>query len=523
MSEPNEPNHHADAELVTRSTEAEHSDMIEHLREHALMWFTERPSRRSMLLAMAQFWDDGADDEVHAWIVGSTRDTPVWPHECAMNAYPDSCDLDAVFPGEECGNCKLSTDGSRGPDYDNYFRFCGEDGDSRVLAFELFCREDSHQEQTFGQAYVPFAIARRRDASLNGSSESVSEEEIDIELVGRPQRPANEVIGTAEQPLSRWDTPQLRALYDQTCRSARDDSTRHVLSDLLLETRPSDPRGELIALSLAGELRPSDRKRRDALIADHLAALIHPLGTVVPPGCARFERGFLVEADVFAVNDEAQGAVKGAAAWGTVEVLRIAPGSEDLLDPAMRALRDVGPLGEFGLLQLCCAPEPWAIERLHVDTNGIAAGLNDLVRTPLLPRLRYLVLTGSDATLRPLFDAFSSALWWPQLERITLVVDTLAAAPGWRALRPAHAWLAISEAADDRQPAGWELAFGPDGTIEIAMVRWHSNGTMKGLAELVAGLPRDETLHLRSTRYRALGDEELAYLNKQVPHQIVLA
>lgn len=514
MSDPDEPSHQASSGLAVRSTAEQHRQLIDLLRGYASTWFAEHSARRSMLVALSQYWNDGADDEMHAFIVASTRVTPVWPHVCAVDFDPaedEAAAMSAALPGEECENCRRAVESGIDADLDDYFRFYGSYGDACVVAFELFCREGSHQEMHPYQAYVPFAIARRRDGNA-----------IDIELVGRPQRPANQVIGTAAQPLSSWDTPKLRALYEEICRAPDDDGPRHVMSDLLVETRPSDPRGELIALSLARDLRPADRARRDALIADHLAALIHPLGAVIPPSCARFDRGFLVEADVYAKDDEACGIVQDAVAWGTVEVLRIASGSEDVLDPAMRALRDVGPLGEFGVLQLCCAPAPWAIERLHVGTDATDERLGDLSRTPLLPRLRHLVITNSDARLRAALDSLATAPWWPQLERVTLVVDDLTTASSWRALRPPHVVLAISEAADDQQPAGWELAFGPDNAIEIAMIRWHANGGLSELAALINQLPRDTVIRLRSTQHRELGADELAYLRKKVPHHIVL-
>jgi len=450
------------------------------------------------------------DDEVHAMIVCSTRESPVWPHECD-HVFDEARRLVLTTPltGEECPVCgewdELRLD------------FYGANGDPTVLAFEMFCREGAHQEMKDSEAYTPYAIARRGRGR------------IELELVGVPQRPANAVIGRPVAARDPWGDPRARALFDEICRVPGDDGPRAVLSDLLLASRPDDPRGELIAASLVRAPDEGARARRDELIAAHLAEWIDPLGAVIPPGCAHFERGFLARAHVHAPDASDAGLVRGALAWGTVEVLRFCPGSEDIIDPAMIALRDVGPIGETGLAALARARRPWAIERLHVAINPARpwTEIEILAGMTQLPRLRELALTVPDepALHAAIADLGSSSRtpWSSQLEQLTLVVKTLSPLPRWTALRPARARLAIVLAGDDQQPGGWQLGFDAAGAVELTQVGWHAQGTMAQLAALVNELPADAAIHLRSTPYRRWGSDEVGYLREHAGRDLIVA
>src|SRR5687768_15330933 len=44
--------------------------------------FKGRSEINSVVLAVAQYWNDEADDAVHASIHYSHRHTPIWPHAC---------------------------------------------------------------------------------------------------------------------------------------------------------------------------------------------------------------------------------------------------------------------------------------------------------------------------------------------------------------------------------------------------------------------------------------------------------
>ncbi len=475
--------------------------VLREFEAYAAKLLEAQASRRSVMLVVAQYWNDGADDEVHARVIVSARDTPVWPHGCDWNSQADGSIV--ALQGEQCDLCADLQD--------RYFSLYGT-GEDVVPIVELFCREGSNQHMDRDEAYVPYAIARR---GADG---------VELELVAVPQRPANVVIGTSDAAHEPWGDARSRALFEEICRVPGDDGPRAVLSDLLVAARPDDPRGEAIALSLVGAPDTATRVRRDELIAAHIVEWIHPLGAVIPPGCAHFERGFLAGAIVYARDAAAQELVQGASAWGTVEVLRLSPGSLDVLDPAMVALRDVGPLGEDGVSRLCEAAEPWAIERLHVVIDGAAAQdiVGPLARTTTLPRLRELVLGMPENEVADALTALARAPWWSQLAQLTLVVGMLAPLARWAALRPAHARLGVTLASDDRQPGGWQVQFCPDDTVEIAMNGWHREGAMRRLVEIVQDLPDSAAIRLRSTPYRTCGDDEVAWLREHAGRDVAI-
>lgn len=485
------------------------TEVLQRFEQHAAALLEQQPSRRSVMLVVAQYWNDGADDEVHAELIGSTRETPVWPHECGHD-YDDDGNQTSTRPvvGDECCMCA---------DWESFrFDFYGAYGSSLVVAFELFCREGATQHMDTSEAYTPYAIARRAGDRL------------EIEVLGVPQRPANAVTGCLPEASDPWSDARSRALFDEICAAPDDDAPRVVLSDLLLSSRPDDPRGEAIALSLVRAPDPATRARRDELFATHLVEWIHPLGAVIPPGCAWFERGFLSRAHVYAPSAQALGIVKGAAAWGTVEILRISPGSCDVIDPAMVALRDVGPLGVAGLEALADAGRPWAIERLHVaiDDSASSIELELLARMTVLPHLRQLLVTvGDNAELAMAAAGLASPSrtpWSSQLEQLTLVVDNLTPITRWSELRPAHASLAVALAGDDRQPAGWQVRFDPRDAVEITQVGWHPAATMTQLAALVNGCPTGTSIRLGSTAIRRCGDDEASYVREHTGRDVTV-
>ena len=94
------------------------------------------------------------------------------------------------------------------------------------------------------------------------------------------------------EPRCWLELPRARDLYELVCESPADDGPRRVLADYLLEHE--HPRGELIALSLAGPggRTPELLPRSGELLAAHGRRWLSPLGAVIPETGARWERGF---------------------------------------------------------------------------------------------------------------------------------------------------------------------------------------------------------------------------------------
>jgi hypothetical protein len=462
---------------MTDDTTKTRAAWLERFATHAEAVFAQQPQRRSMLLVIAQYWNDNANDEVHARCVVSERDQPVWPHECGD--VDDDYNTEPAFATEACGYC------GAGDEVD--LEFYGSWDDETVQAFAPLCREGSNQSQDLSEAYVPYAVARRCDDGVA------------IEIVGGYQREPLRVLGDAAV-----DEPWDRALFEQVCAAPRDDGPRAVLADELLVRRPDDSRAEAIVRALGGDIAG-----HDALVAEHLAQWIAPLGAVIPPGGAHVERGFLARADVYAADEAACERVRGARAWGTVEQLRYLPGSRDVLDPAMRALRDVGPVGSVGIDVLVRAPRTWAIERLRLAPHT-STEVEAVLRARTLPRLRELVLDAE--WLSSVFGVRAR----PMLQRVVALTSAALPPAVWRDHRESLAplpWLAVARPDDIGQPAGWQLAFGPEDRVVVEMVGWHQLGTLHGLAELLRELPASaRPVELASSRYFAFTAQDVAYV-----------
>lgn len=395
--------------------------------------FARYPELRSTMMCVAQYWNDNADDECHAESYASVRDTPLFPHPCT---YDWDRDEQAAPPenGEWCDRCSPRDRGGFGASW-----YASTEG------FEAFCVEGANQDQEDGERHRPFAIVRRAG------------DDVALELVGRCRRPGF-VLGAGAAPAP-WPDARAAALAEEV-------DARAVLADHLLDV--GDPRGELIARELAGG------ELRDAATATLRAGAIHPLGRVLVVGGARFARGALVHAEVHAATADDVAAVRGAAAWRTVETLRYLPGSRALLDPAMRALREAGEVGVDDLAALAALP---ALATLQLaiakpaDATRFAACA--------LPRLRHLVVTGADA-----LAALARAPWWPQLERVTLLDEPYGALPAALAEIPIVAWALRDD--ELARPTGWCAALDRRrARAEIALAGWHASTTLDGLAELV--------------------------------------
>lgn len=463
--------------------------------EHAAKLFAAEPSRQSVMLAVSQYWNDSANDEVHAHVVVSSRTTPVWPHECD---YGDDVEYryQPLLAGEECYSC------DRHSRHDIDMHFYGGYGDATVGAIEVFCRESAHQGMDSNEAYLPFAIARR---APDGG--------VAVEQVGHAQRQPAMMIG-ATRGGAEWPDARARALFDEVCYHADDDGPRAVLSDYLLEAHPDDPRGEAIALALADSLDDTARARRDELFATHAERWYFPLGDVIVAGCAHVERGFLARADVYAATDRDRDFVLDAPAWGTVHTIRFAPESRDVIAPTMHALRDVGPLRNDGVLAIARARRPWSIETLRVSGGDVDA----LLRAKTLPYLATLELCA--VYREDLVGAFGRgkiAPWHAQLALLRFTAMEYGSLADWRALRKA---LDVPELSIAIAPywsnvaTSWELGFRADDSVAVRSAGWSGEATMLRLAELLGELPVGTRIELVSTPARTMTAADVTWLRE---------
>ncbi len=434
------------------------------LRDYALKVFALRPELKSIMLAVAQYWADEADDAVHAYMVGSARDVPKWPHDC-----PEGSDGEPIH-GEECEYCREEFE---------WMPF--DDNGSAIVGFAAYCHGEGSQEEPQDQNYLPYAIVHRPD----------EDEEPRIEIVGHVLRGYDEIpddTNDATHPPATLDA-RARELFDLACASPTDDGPRRVLADYLLEH--DDPRGEYISLALADDLDDEAIARRDALLAEYAFSWMYPLVSVATPApLSRFERGLLTHVEIYTRDFEAIAKVAGSPVWRSVESITILPDSYDLVDPEMIALRRLGPIGTQGLQAL--ADHTWNIEELAVGLDD-SADWSRLVALNTLPRLRALTISGRHlpTPYYPAFDTESelvTAPWWPQLRKLTVLApsDYYESLFPWLSSSGDHCSFAIAELGHHGGPAGWELTFErPQRSIEVRMPAFSASGRRARLRELL--------------------------------------
>lgn len=453
--------------------------VLDNFRLFARFIFANHVDVQSVMVCIAQYWNDEADDAIHSMVLTSHRRTPVWPHHC-IHDDPWSLELDQTFG--DLGNCCQEFYAQSLPDY---FPF-PERG--RVIpAFEPYCSEEHHED-----GFRPYAVARR-----------TTSDDAEVELLAVLHRP--HLLADESKAAVALDERATALLIE----AATELGPRHVLADYLLAR--GDPRGEYLALALAPVLDAEGRARRDQLLAAHRHRWLSPLGGVIPGDAAVFERGLPVAVAVFA-DAPALRAIESSPTWSSIERLHFLPGSADVLPNALRALREVGPLSTAGLAQLAAGEWPH-LETLWVSPLGQID--YDHLQGARLPRLRELV---ADKAVQSAMKG--EPVWWPQLERLTFTGSSVTV-DQWLANR-IHAsrelpWVASCELGADGRLAGWEIAAGPVGpgttAVEVRMRGWHSDATRRRLIHLLdTARPHSISVVLVASSYWSPTDDDVRAL-----------
>ena len=161
-------------ERITGSTSAELRDKFV---ERALKPLVARAFKvdadvQSVIFAVAQFYADEAEDQVHMEFVPCAERNPVWP-DCLADPRFYATEEDFI-------DCTQRTE--------NLFRWELQrelpqlDDDAVITAFAPYCLEESDQEMSMEESFVPYAILRRPEG----------DKEITVEIVGKMHQPAFE-------------------------------------------------------------------------------------------------------------------------------------------------------------------------------------------------------------------------------------------------------------------------------------------------------------------------------------------
>ncbi len=385
-------------------------------------YFAASPARQSLLLAVAQFWSDEADDAVHETMLVSNKPIPDWP---GRDPYRDE-----------------EGDPPRLPDDDEFIsvwrlreslgHLDWDDNSGAIRPFQALCGELGSQEMPPADQDYPIILAQRDGDGVK------------VTLVGEVVRPW---LDLPQTPLAQWQ--QERDDDDRDVEAAPSlaapEAQRLTPADLTclegIAANPLDPGPRRVWADTCLERhdeRSAMMTTRDPpmdVLLDRGEYFLGELNRVVPLSTARFEYGSLAEAT--ATFDESTQALASSPWWLSVHTLRLAQVGPQPLTEAMRGVRHLSGLRSDGLAQL----ERWSatphLKSLQVVIDDDAA-LARLERLPLTA-LESLTLVGWSMA-----RAFRAPSPWKRLERVT-VLDPYSSPFGRMDDDPAPSVPAISE------------------------------------------------------------------------------
>jgi uncharacterized protein (TIGR02996 family) len=431
-------------------------DLVQSLVKSAHKTFAKHEDVNSLVLSVAQYWNDEAEDEVHLHLTYSNRSTPLFSHRCRWE------------PTDEPDFCSYCHKGL--PSAYDLRLSEGEAG--LIESMEPYCLEGAHQEMSQAEAYLPYAIVRR---------------DTGLELVGPPVRLWGARLTRMTDEPSAREQELLARIYD----APDDDGPRAVLADWWLEQ--GDKRGELVSLQLKGQLTPAERQREAELLEEHGPTLLGRLGLAVSMDGARFRRGLLHEAEVWFEPGEAASDPR----WATVERLHFV--HHPRLFPALRALRTVSGLSEEALQQAASGAHTYDVEDVAVSFP-VAQAVRILDRSERFPRLRRVEgMAGERGELVALLGALPDAVrcvgvadgdpsWLPELLR---------ALPEGRTLE----WVSRPEMG---RLTGWRCALSREGDLSrmrCVLDNLRGDSALSRVGRLLRYLPSEIAVELVPSPY----------------------
>jgi uncharacterized protein (TIGR02996 family) len=415
----------------------------------------------SAIVSVSQYWADNADDEVHVHAFASHEAVCEWPHPC------------------------FDEDGSRPARSRSFCRACGRlprldwGYGELVPAFEAYCHERGYQEQSESQNGRPFAvIARGADGAIR------------VDAVGTLVRPWLDMPRAPAEPAPVDDI--ARQLLAAVATAPAEDGPRHVLADHWLER--GDPRGEYMALVLH---EGGERQRAMELRTAHHRSWMGSLAPFVPRGGVSFSRGLLTGVELFLDGVSVDDFDPDEASLMSVETLRFLPGSLVRVLPAMRHVRELGPLDDDALLDLLIQEVDFAVETLEIAPSSMGA-LDAIARADRLRKLRALRVVGPSASFARapfLREAKLAGLAWIEVAfeaDESAAQDAFAREVGAWGRTPPGPTLRVSQFdSDARRAAGFRVELSPDRT-EARVVRTAPTSltTREALEAAIRALPR---------------------------------
>lgn len=444
------------------------------LRDELKPWlkkhFKQNGEDQSVLLAVAQYWADEADDAVHLTALASKSRVPDF------------------FANE--WNEEGATGDTRGVDWSNRPRW--DDNGMSIRAFQAYCGELGSQELPSSSQAEPFLLAQRGEKGPH------------VTWLGRMQRPWLDLPHTGlpgflgeddsgdvdrepldlvlpAQKLEPIDVKSLEAIAIDPFA----EGPRRVWADVWMSR--NDPRGAFM------------QQRNPALeqFMEHGEFWLGELNQVVPFSSGVFEYGSLSEADV--AFDESRLHLAESPWWLSVHTLRFS-GLHQVFSKQMRGLRHVRGLGAEGLLALVDFAGTSQLLSLQAT---LALSELEVLRALPLESLRSLSLTLNDgAALSGLklpawkhlehvriSRSWQSAYEWDEDGNETDDGDEMPSLQELRAALPSMPRVSVSAADGSNLPSGWEVSLAKNDVASLRLERVGPTSRRQLLDSMLEGLP----------------------------------
>jgi uncharacterized protein (TIGR02996 family) len=277
--------------------------------------------------------------------------------------------------------------GSWGKVLTRLFTIIEKSGDPRAFEVLNALAKDAKENPAARGGSTSASLVERIPKALAKLAKRVSPEPPLLDEALRAR--AREALGLLDHELCEPANEQAAepaaedALFAAVLADLDDHAARAVWADAL-QLR-GDPRGELIALQLAGT--PAASKKAEKLVKAHWRTWVGPLAPAIVPSTVVFDRGLLDACTTDVRRKGVADAIFGHPGWASVRRLHFA--NYGNLTAAMQHLEEALNVPEDGLAALAKITLP-RLRVLSVSGNPAGRGVKALAETRGLPSLRSL-------------------------------------------------------------------------------------------------------------------------------------
>ena len=208
-----------DSSIFFGRTSAEMRELVVryYLEPIARLMFEREPQAQSVLLVVAQYWSDEANDATHTQIVVTSERAPEWP-EC----------LESRLDSEDDRWTQSALSEALGVVFGNAWE---DDNFRNIIAFASFCEPNCSQDMDTAEAYLPYAVVTRGSTADRIETEIVGEmlqpryeDEFNVgySAVAYKEVEYGEIAPLREMPLSILNDRLARAYVYEEIRVATD-------------------------------------------------------------------------------------------------------------------------------------------------------------------------------------------------------------------------------------------------------------------------------------------------------------